>query len=89
MDKLGGKRIVLLLHHADMGVNSKAFHTSPTGHTSEHHQWAGGDTAFALESTMYHIAACSVSFAELCFFFVIYAPDSQRSCNILSCSRSG
>ena len=36
MDKLGGICIVLLLHHADMGVNSKAFHTSPTGHTIEH-----------------------------------------------------
>ena len=43
MDKLGGTCIVLLLHHADMGVNSNAFHTSPTGHTSEHHQWAWGD----------------------------------------------
>ena len=43
MDKLGGTCIVLLLHHADMGVNSKAFHTSLTAHTCEHHQWAGGD----------------------------------------------
>ena len=42
MDKLGGTYIVLLLHHADMGVNSNAFHTSPTGHTCEHNQWAGG-----------------------------------------------
>ena len=31
MDKLGGTCIVLLLHHADMGVNSNAFHISPTG----------------------------------------------------------
>ena len=46
MDKLGGTCIVLLLHHADMGVNSKAFHTSPTGHTSEHYQWAGGRGSF-------------------------------------------
>ena len=43
MDKLGGTRIVLLLHHADMGVNPNTFHPSPTGHTSEHHRWAGGD----------------------------------------------
>ena len=43
MDKLEGTCIVLLLHHADMGVKPKAFHTSLTGHTSEHHQWAGGD----------------------------------------------
>ena len=43
MDKLGGTCIVLLLHHADMGVNSKAFHTSLTGHTSERHQWAWGE----------------------------------------------
>ena len=43
MDKLGGTRIVLLLHHADKGVNSNAFHTSRTEHTSEHHQWVGGD----------------------------------------------
>ena len=43
MDKLGGTCIVLLLHHADMEVNSNTFHTSPTGHTSEHHQWVGAD----------------------------------------------
>ena len=43
MDKLGGTCIVFLLHHSDMGVNSKAFHTIPTGHISEHNQWAGGD----------------------------------------------
>ena len=43
MDKLGGTCIVHLLHHADMWVSSKAFPTSPAGHTSEHHQWAGGD----------------------------------------------
>ena len=42
MDKLGGTCIVLLLHHADMGVDSNAFHTSPTGHTGEHHQWERG-----------------------------------------------
>ena len=42
MDKLPGTYIVLLLHHADMGVNPNAFYTSPTGHTSGHHQWAGG-----------------------------------------------
>ena len=30
------------LHRPLTGVNSKAFHTSPMGHTSEHHQWAGG-----------------------------------------------
>ena len=42
MDKLGGTCIFLLLHHADMGVNTNAFHTSPTGHTSEHHEWVGG-----------------------------------------------
>ena len=41
MDKLGGTCIVYLLHHAHMGVNSKAFHTSPTGHTSEHHGGGG------------------------------------------------
>ena len=39
MVKLGGTCIVLLLHHADMGVNSIGFHPSPAGHTSEHHQW--------------------------------------------------
>ena len=38
MDKLGGTFIVLLLHHADMGVNSKAFYTSLTGHTTNG-QW--------------------------------------------------
>ena len=42
MDKLGGTCIVHLLHHAAMGVNSKVFHTSPAGPTSEHPQWAGG-----------------------------------------------
>ena len=42
MDKVGGTRIVLLLHPANMGVNSDTLHTSPTGHTSEHHRWAGG-----------------------------------------------
>ena len=43
MDKLGGTCIVHLSHHADMGVNSKFFHTSPTGHTSEDPQGAAGD----------------------------------------------
>ena len=42
MDKLGGTCIVLLFDHADMGVNSDTFHTSPTGHTSKHRQWEGG-----------------------------------------------
>ena len=42
MDKLGGT-CILLLHHADMAVNSNAFHTSPKGHTGEHHQWGGWD----------------------------------------------
>ena len=43
MDKLGGTCTVLLFNHADMGVNSKAFHTSLAGHTRERHQWAGGN----------------------------------------------
>ena len=42
-----------LLHHADMGVNSKAFHRSPTGHTSEDPQWAGGDQS-AVSAHLWH-----------------------------------
>ena len=44
MDKLGGTYIVHLLHHADIGVTSKAFHTSPTGHTSEHPRCVGEES---------------------------------------------
>ena len=51
MDKLGGTCIVLLLHHADVGVNSNTFNTSPTGHTIEHHQWAGGGGGHSVVGT--------------------------------------
>ena len=57
MDKLEGTCIVLLLHHAHMEVKSKAFHTSLTGHTSEHHQWAGGGSFC---SGIYSVGAVNV-----------------------------
>ena len=66
MDKLAGTCIVLLLHHADMGVNSKAFHTSLTGHTTQitQHIWEA-PVDYAGSSQFVHLCP-TPQFVHLC-----------------------